>query len=483
MRWLFFVLLFFGTRVDAKAQGSSLLTQRFSCDTVQFLIDDITRELSVKHPGFYRYTSKQNFDHFIDSVKNTVTDSLTLREIYLKVKPVVANIRCLHTGFSFPETYINELNEKTTVFPFQVYFIDEKALVIKNFSSDTSIRAGDEINQINGEEINSIVSRIFPLMCTDGNGLAMKYRYLYFWFPSFYRHLQPVDKYTITTKREGAQTDHDVKGVKAKDIAQNGFLTEPVRDKQLEFTVENNVGILTIRSFAKSDIKKAGQSFKKFIGRTFATLHKQNIRNLIVDIRDNTGGTDANAAYFTRHFFDSSFRYWDRIEVTKAISDEIKGFFRVFFKKPVYKDSTWLWRKGKLTREFDFYQKQTPAKNNYKGKTYVLINGYCMSSCSDVAAVLSDQKKGIFIGEETGGCYQGNNSGMMPTISLPPFGFRLSVPLQKYTNHVDPDKNVGRGTIPEHVVKPTVEDLLNGNDRALRFAFSLIENNALNFAK
>lgn len=67
-----------------------------------------------------------------------------------------------------------------------------------------------------------------------------------------------------------------------------------------------------------------------------------------------------------------------------------------------------------------------------------------MSSCADVAAILSYNKKAIFIGQETGGGYQGNNSGMIPDSKMQPFNFTLSVPLQKYFNYVDTSKNIGR---------------------------------------
>jgi len=44
-----------------------------------------------------------------------------------------------------------------------------------------------------------------------------------------------------------------------------------------------------------------------------------------------------------------------------------------------------------------------------------------MSSCADVVAILSYNKKALFIGDETGGGYQGNNSGMTPETKVQPF--------------------------------------------------------------
>jgi C-terminal processing protease CtpA/Prc len=208
----------------------------------------------------------------------------------------------------------------------------------------------------------------------------------------------------------------------------------------------------------------------------FLELASKNIRNLIIDLRDNTGGSDPFAAYFTSYFFDKPFRYWDRIEVTEAIAKEIKGpAIKLFYYKPVRKDSSWLWLKGKHVDDFDFYEVQKPAINNFKGRTYILINGFCTSSCADVAAVLSYNKKALFIGQETGGGYQGNNSGMIPETKVDPFGFKLTVPLQKFYNYVDTSKNIGRGTMPDHPLSMTIEDILKGDDMEMAFAVDLIK--------
>lgn len=456
--------------------GQFLFAQKFSADTVKQTIDDVTKELSLKQPGFYRYTSKEEFDKYIDSVKLTITDSLTESESYLKFKAIISKIHCLHTGISLPENYIDSIHKLPVLFPFQLYFINNKVYVVKNYSDNKSLLPGDEIISINGQNINSIIEQLLPFIPSDGYDLTMKYRALYYQFPTWYRYIDQQENFVTVIKQNDILHTYKIKGSKFNDIAEEGFLKEPVRSKQLEFKIENNIGFLTIHSFGKTDIQKAKQEFKPFINDAFIQLKTNNIQNLIVDLRDNTGGSDPYAEYFTSYFFDKPFRYWDRIEVTEAVAKEIKGIaVTAFYKKPVKKDSVWLWQKGKHTDEFDFYEEQQPAKNNYKGNTYILINGFCMSSCADVAAVLSYNKKAIFIGEETGGGYQGNNSGMIPDTKVTPFNFILSVPLQEYFNYVDTSKNIGRGTIPDYAVYSSTENIIRGNDTQLDFTINLIK--------
>ena len=128
----------------------------------------------------------------------------------------------------------------------------------------------------------------------------------------------------------------DVQGI-SKEVFPTMDSLESSHKKQLNFKIANDVGVLTIHSFAKSVIKRNGQNFKKFIKATFKDLDEKQIKNLVVDLRYNTGGTDGNAALLASYFFDKPFRYWDRIEVTEAIAKEIKGVYKLFYRKPLKK--------------------------------------------------------------------------------------------------------------------------------------------------
>jgi hypothetical protein len=450
-------------------------TRKFAADTIIKSIKDITRELELKHPGFYRYHSKETFGQYIDSITGTITDSLNEQQTYRKLKPIISHIGCLHTGLNLARDHTNYLNTLPNLFPFQLYFKDQRAYIIKNFSSNSTIQPGAELLSINGRSMEQLLQTLLPAIPSDGYNMTMKYLALYHFFPTWYRSMIEItDRFQITVLQSGQQAAYTISSVKYGDIAQNGFLNEAVYPKQLEFSIDNNIGKLAIHSFAASDIKRSKQKFKPFIKDAFRQLRTGSIDHLVIDLRYNTGGSDANAAYFARHFFDRSFRYWDRIEVTPAIAKAIKGKYTLFYRKPVQRDSVWLWRKARIVKDFNFYSAQQPAKYHYTGNVYILINGFCMSSCADVAAVLAHNKKATFIGEETGGGYQGNTSGMMPETTIPPTRLRLSVPLQKYYNAVDPAVHKGRGTMPGHPVSLSVEECIQQKDVAMQLALDII---------
>lgn len=447
------------------------LEQTYSADSARRVIYSIMGELSVKHPGMFRYHTRSNFRRYIDSTTNTITGPITTLELYRKLKPMISRIGCLHTGISLPK---NALDDQPVHLPLQLAFRKGRAWITDDFFHNHKELIGKEVLSINNRTIADILNILLPAIPSDGYNQTMKYLALDFDFAKWYAAMIEIPKrFSIVISTDAGPREVFVDGVPRQTLPDFEKIFEGASPRLL-FQRENNYSILTIKSFSNSAIKRGGQKYKSFIKATFKTLDESNEQNLIIDLRYNTGGTDGNAVLLTRHLFDKSFRYWDRIEVTPAIAKEIKGVAKLFYKKPMEGDSLFRWRKVRFSKETDYYKPQSPAKNHFKGNVYVLTNGFCMSSCSDVAAVLHANNRAIFVGEETGGGYQGNTSGLMPTVTVTG-GLRLTVPLLKYTTAVDPKVNVGHGTVPDHCVANSVEDIINKTDPVMAYAIGLIQ--------
>lgn len=468
------LLLILFSKLSAQDESNYDPNKKYHPDSLQRWTTSIMTELGKKHPGFYRYTSKARFNFLIDSTTQTIQDSLTELSFYRKIKPLFAQIGCLHTGISLSEACNNYLDSTSTLLPIEV-FIDKnkKVYVVKNYSKNPSIPLKAEILSINERPIGETLHTLIKAIPADGYNESEKILLLNHRFAFWYQTMIELNEnFSIHTKFEGVEETYEVKGVN-KEVFPTLASLESANEKQLKFDIVDKTGILTIHSFAKSTIKRNGQHFKPFIQTTFKDLKKQGIENLVIDLRYNSGGTDGNAAFLASYFFDQPFKYWEKIEVTEAVAQEIKGKYRLFFRKPERVDSTYLWKKTWVTSEFDYYQVQKPARHNFKGKTFLLTNGLCMSSCSDFTAILAHNKKAMVVGQESGGGYQGNTSGMMPETTIPT-GLSISVPLQKYTNAVDPNTNFGRGTIPDYILYPSVEDWIHKKDLEMEFVLKLI---------
>lgn len=456
-------------------QAQNPLIKKYSSEQARAVINKAYQDLKLYHAGLYRYTSKEDFDKYADSLEQSIQEPLTELELYRKMKPMISKTRCLHTDLITKATYDGSLDKGSNLMPLQVFLDHGHLYAVRSFENVPSVLAGDELIAINGKAIDHVLQKILPAIPADGYNQTMKNLAIYHQFPSWYRSMVEVTaEFQLSLLRKGTLLTVVVKGAKFSDLARPGFLMPFNDEKQLDFSITGQTGILTVRSFAKSDIKAGNQNFKLFIDDVFAQLKNRKTKNLIIDLRYNTGGSDPNAAYLSGFFFDQPYRYWDRIEVAEGTAKSIKGISALLYRKPVQKDGVWLWQKGKLTHEFDFTDVMQPHPDHFQGNIYLLLNGFCMSSCADFAAIVSKNPKVRTVGEETGGGFQGNNSGIMPGLNLKPTGLVLTVPLQKYYNAVDRSKNYGRGVIPDYPVEPGIADLISGNDTVMAKTMDLI---------
>lgn len=472
-----FLQLLLWTGVGIHAQKSDFDPDRkYHPDSLRNWTSMVFSQMEKSHPGFYRYTDEKHFDYLIDSTKQTIETGLTELEYYRKLKPLIAQIGCLHTSISLSKAYGDHLNSTQTMLPLEVFVDgDGKVLVSKNHSAVSHVPIGGELVAINGKPIKDILNTLVRAIPSDGYNQTEKILLLNHRFPFWYQTvIEAKTDFSVDILMNGSVTSYQLNGV-AHDVFPTMDEIMGMGRPMLQFQILDDIAVLRIGSFAKTAIKKGGQQFKRFIKESFREIKESGVKDLIIDLRNNSGGTDSNAAFFASYFFVRPFAYWDRIEVTESIAMDVKGLDRIFFKKPQKRDGMYQWEKTWVTKEFDYYEEQKPAKHPYRGNTYILSNGLCLSSCADLIAVLSHNDKAMVVGQESGGGYQGNTSGMMPSFVIPT-GIRVTMPLQKYTNAVDLTKNFGRGTIPDHQVEPDFEDWLLERDVEMEFVMQLIGN-------
>ena len=107
----------------------------------------------------------------------------------------------------------------------------------------------------------------------------------------------------------------------------------------------------------------------------------------------------------------------------------------------------------------------------------MLIDGGTFSTAADFCAVTHHLKRATFIGEETGGAYYGNNSGMQTIVTLPNSKVKIRVPMYEYWNAVPGYDGKRRGTRPDYQVDTKVASMLRGVDEPLDLALKLSNQN------
>jgi C-terminal processing protease CtpA/Prc len=499
---LVFVSLLFVQCTSVKRHNNHL-SDLISVKDLESDVDLTYKKLQQLHPNLYWYISKKDLDYKFDSLKMTIRKPMKSLDFYKKLSPVVAAVRQGHT-FVFPATKLMTKKETKALLkkgtgPFSQFdfdYFNNKLYVINNKSYDKSIKPGTEIVEVNGTKPKDLIQEYNEFYSSDGYNTTLKTRSSGKRFSSFFTSQNGIKdslkfnfKFNdslkvITIRRHKEDTTKHVKKsqkrltaidrIKSRAIKKkkkvNGYNSDLKNyNRNLHFTEkDSSVAIMKIRGFRNGD-------FRTFYKESFSKIEKYKSNTFVLDLRDNGGGRLTEIANLYSYLSDSTFVFLDKSEVVsksslfegayfnggsfgvKAIKTIFSPLLYTYLLLTVHRDKS-----GK-----NIYATQTKPhkvnKNSFKGKIYVLINGMSFSASSIISSNLKGSKRATFVGEETGGAYNGTVAGFMPLVKLPNSGLKIRIGLMLIVPHYKTKIN-GRGIFPDVPIIPTLQDRIKGND-------------------
>ena len=478
-------------------------------------VDYTYKKLQRLQPKLYWYISKKELDYKFDSLKSTITKPITSFEFYKKLSPVVASVRQGHLTTSpskkmLSKAEIKALKDKGTS-PFSQFdfeIINDKMYVIKNKSDNKTIQIGAEVVAVNGKKVSELTAGYYALFTSDGYNKTFKRKRMSYMFPAFYNNengIQDSINYTFKqndslhvicikrkkiellksnkTKTKVAVIILDAKQKKKvkKDKSTYGY-DENTKTNNREFKFiekDSSVALLTIKHF---DLGKPS----RFYEESFGKMQLNQTKTLIIDLRNNPGGSLNEISHLYSYLSDSTYVFLDPYEVTSKTTLVEKTPFSEFSLlakiviMPFYAPVVFFKVHKKENGYYSSNQQSKPRtinSNAFKGKVYVMINGGSFSASSIISSNLKGSKRATFVGEETGGAYNGTVAGIMPTIKLPnskikiKIGLLVVAPFYKTTLE-------GHGIFPDKEIIPTIADYASGKDPELNWILEDIKKNA-----
>ena len=206
---------------------------------------------------------------------------------------------------------------------------------------------------------------------------------------------------------------------------------------------------------------------------------------MILDLRNNGGGRLPEIADLYSYLADSTFVFLDKSEVASKTSlfkhNVFKKLFLFYSNSliPFYYPYIYFSVRKNENGKYYYATETKPhklSKNAFKGKIYVLINGGSFSASSIISSNLKASKRATFVGEETGGAFNGTVAGQMPLVKLPYSKIEILVGLMQITPY-HKTTTEGRGIFPDKEIIPTIEDRIKGNDPEMNWILNEIKTN------
>lgn len=379
-------LVFFQSTVEAQSVSQASL------------LEDMTylkSSLEASHFDLYGHVSKVEFDQNYEKVRSRVQkEQYSIFEACNLLQQIASKANNAHTKVQFPVfAYRNFLDAGGHVLPFEVSIENERVFIRKNWSNDQALSPGAELISINGIKIKDIFEKIYPQVAAESlyfkNALIESFS-----LPRYYWQVfGEQNTYEITVIQNGSLKSYDLDGARGWEDYE--LKREEIMQEEWALDFFKQVAYLRPGKLS-GDLA----SFTSFIDSAFVEIKQRQSKDLIIDLRNNSGGDDPFSDYVVSYLIDRSFR-WNSSFQLKS-SDLLKSHVRT------YSDTTSTYARAILDHnsgqnfEYDFgdHEAQTESKR-FKGEVYVMVNRHSYSQSTVAAAQMQDYGLATIVGEET----------------------------------------------------------------------------------
>ncbi|MFN0133367.1 MAG: S41 family peptidase [Phycisphaerales bacterium] len=446
------------------------------------------RAIDMIHPGLDRYTPKVELDAAFDRLETACRNDITERDFYAELSVALARIRCSHTKAEPSKAWADWRASTPSYLPFR--FIEDEGRMIVTRSAAEGVGTGDEVVGIDGVAAREVLATIFAAVPADGwTDSARRFALssmsdldeseLDHFLPAFF-HLGESARLEVRGPTEAKSRVVSVP-LLTQD-ARRAALAEPPPARNLDEAVSldvrpDGVAILRVGTFIayRKQIKPAD-----VYRPHFERLAAEKVGTLILDLRDNGGGSDDAAIDLARFLvakpFTPSSRQWVRTFRFAELTEKLETWDRSVLNIPaeIFKDLG----NGYFEVQSPPAEPFQPLEPAFTGRLIVLCGPANASGATLFLAGLRERRTVTLVGEPTGGSAEGPTAGIMLFLPLPNTGIKVRIPAIRSVTGIASAAASG-GLDPDVVVRPTLADRLAGRDVALLRAIELAKGPAL----
>lgn len=461
---------------------SSLLSAQkmFPADAIPKATEIIYTKIKERHPYPATYEGLQALDAARTQVQSKLEAMVNGRDSipYYEFVGLVSLLQeATNCGHLILEPYLNSAEEKAirqNSFPLRMIKVETGDYVLRPGLQSTtdSLPPGTAITAINGRKVSALLHELAPFsgINDDRNEEALIHKVAHYPMYLYQSYYGPQDSIVITAKDEsGVEKNYVVRSKKTMYVDPKKEKTPIAKTMKFEFSEDVETGILTIKKF--SAYRFSDGNYYKFLRQVFDTLKTTGTDQLIIDIRNNGGGSSGriNALYY--YLADKKFYFTADARMTGPARAEPGENAKTTRRREAGAVTR---RDRRLQRRLSKSLKPAKEEKRYTGKVVVLINELSFSASGLFARMVQGYERGELVGGISGASasimYGASKPGD-PILIGPSKDFELKV----NTIGLLPKYPIPGNITPDHIVRPTLEAIRAGRDEQMEKALEVVK--------
>lgn len=460
-----------GVGAGARGMPDRWLTAEQAIEDVR----DARRGIEMIHPGLGRYGPASVFSEAMAALERDAAAGMSERALFAGLSTALAGVRCSHTKLEPSEAWAKWRAESATYLP--VRFAVEDGRMMVSASMAEGVRAGDEIVAIDGRGAAEVLGRLVGMVPADGFTDGARWYALGgasdlddcefdHFYPFVYAQGERV-RLEVRGAGEGktrvveaAWVTRDARA-KALPRAETGDMDESVSLRMVD-----GVGVLRVGTFVAYRKKITPEEILRPL---FERINAEKCTALVLDMRDNGGGSDDAAATLMR------------LLIERPMTVRTRGLVKAY-KFGDLKERLWTWNAAMLEMPDEAFEPEEggmfairqsgefvlePLKGGFTGPVVALTGPANASGATMFLAGLKEKRGAVLVGEPTGGAVDGPTAGVIYFMTLKHSGVRVRIPGIRSVTDLGGAGGAGGGLTPDVVVMSRVRERLAGRDPVL----------------
>ena len=380
-------------------------------------LDALYEAMQAASVDLYAYRSKEDFDAYYAGLRSNVTGPMTRLEAALLYQRFMAFARIGHIrSYAWLNEVFAEFGNGAKFAPIFIRVEpDGRVFLTDHANSDASAPAGAQLIAVNGRPIARVLSEVRDLVSAEREYMANTV--LEDFFPALFWARKPdLDAINVTVLVNEKRVEVSVPLVTFGEFQSMGS-EAPVPSPKTDFNtreyrlIDESIAYLRPGPFSALEGEEpvGGRNeaaMVRFIDASFEEMIEAGVSDLIIDLRNNSGGDNSFSDPMIAWFADKPFQFSSSFTLkasapVKALYDKVAGEDAEVGPVLARLASAERAQTNGAIYDFPFGEVQPRDGRRFDGRVWVLVNRKSYSNATSVAAIIKDYGFGTIMGEET----------------------------------------------------------------------------------